>query len=104
MEHWETVYPDRMLTVSYERLLADQEDETRKILKYCDLEFEDACLNYFETDRVVKTASFMQVRQPLYKTSQNRWRNYMDHLQPVAAILGMSIETPVTISLRRPGL
>ncbi|MBD3646685.1 MAG: sulfotransferase [Pseudomonadales bacterium] len=99
MEHWQTVFGDRILTVSYETLLDDLESETRRVLDFCDLEFEEACLNYHETRRVVKTASFMQVRQPIYKTSLNRWRNYAQELQPVAEILGLPIEQPVTISL-----
>ncbi|MEX2489875.1 MAG: sulfotransferase [Pseudomonadales bacterium] len=101
MEHWNSLYEGKILAVSYEALLEDQKRETTRLLEYCDLEFEDACLNYFETKRVVKTASFMQVRQPIYKTSQNRWRNYAEQLKPVAEILGIPIETPVTISLRQ---
>jgi hypothetical protein len=53
---------------------------------------EDACLNFHETERVVKTASFLQVRPPIYKTSRNRWRNYAAHLGDVARILGVSID------------
>lgn len=101
MEHWQTLFEGRILTISYEDLLEDLEGETRKLLDFCDLEFEEACLRYFETRRVVKTASFMQVRQPIYKTSLDRWRNYAEELQPVAEILGIPVEQPVTISLRR---
>lgn len=98
MEHWETVFPGRILNVSYERLLEDQESETRRLLAYCDLEFEPAVLEYHKTDRVVKTASFLQVRKPIYKTSVNRWRRYSHELQEVADILGIPIEHPVTIT------
>lgn len=104
MEHWDSLYEGRILTVSYEALLEDQKQETLRLLEYCDLAFEDACLNYFDTERVVKTASFRQVRQPIYKTSKNRWRNYTGHLHQVAEILGVPMETPVTISFNRSPL
>jgi tetratricopeptide (TPR) repeat protein len=102
MEHWEIVYPGKILNIEYEKILSDQESETRRLLHYCGLEFEEACLDFHETDRVVKTASFRQVRKPIYHSSLHRWKNYTRQLSEVAAILGIRIETPVTISSRSP--
>lgn len=98
MEHWETLFPDRILTVEYESVLENQETETRRLLEYCRLDFEQSCLDFHKTDRIVKTASFLQVRKPLYKSSRNRWRNYAEQLQDVADILGIPLDLPVTIT------
>ena len=97
MSHLDMVYPGRILEVNYETLLGDLEDETRRMLDFCGLEFEDACLAFHETDRVVKTASFYQVRQPLYQSSRGRWQYYREELAPVAEILGIPMERPVTV-------
>lgn len=98
MEHWEMLYPGKILTLKYEKVLLDQEAETRRLLEFCGLEFEAQCLDFHKTDRVVKTASFLQVRKPIYKSSQNRWRCYTSQLSEVAAILGIELEIPVTIT------
>lgn len=98
MAHWEMLYPGKIFSIQYEDLVSDQEAQTRRLLDYCGLEFEAACLKFYETDRVVKTASFNQVRKPLYRTSQNRWKNYSQELMPVAKAMGLSVEAPVTIT------
>lgn len=98
MEHWEIIYPGKILTVEYEKVLSDQESETRRMLDFCGLEFEMQCLEFHKTDRVVKTASFLQVRKPIYRSSQNRWKRYANQLSEVASILGIEIEIPVTIT------
>jgi tetratricopeptide (TPR) repeat protein len=98
MEHWHTMYPGKILNIQYENVLENQEEETRRLLAFCGLPFEEACLEFHRTQRVVKTASFLQVRKPLYQTSRNRWRNYSKHLAEVARILGISIAGPVTIT------
>ena len=97
MEHWDVMFPDKIQTIRYESLLEDPERETRRMLDFCGLPFEDACLNFHETQRVVKTASFLQVRQPIYKTSRNRWRNYAAHLGELAKILGVSIDQGISV-------
>jgi len=98
MEHWDVMFPGKIQTIRYESLLEDPERETRRMLDFCGLPFEDACLNFHETERVVKTASFLQVRQPIYKTSKNRWRNYASHLGELARILGVSIDPGDSLS------
>ncbi len=101
MEHWESVYPGRIYTIRYEDIIDHQEQETRTLLDYMGLDFEEACIDFHKTERKVSTASFLQVRKPLYGSSRRRWMNYRDQLQALAKIIGISIETPVTIS--QPG-
>jgi len=100
MEHWSLVYPGKIHTVEYEKVLSNQELETKRLLEYCDLGFEEACLDFHRNERVVNTASFLQVRKPIYHSSVNRWKNYIAQLSEVTAILGLNIQKPVTISDR----
>jgi len=91
MSHWQTLFGARIYHVSYEKLLANQAGETQKLLSYCGLEFEDSCLQFHEVKRDVKTASFMQVRQPIYRSSLGRWENYREELRDLASAIGESI-------------
>ena len=75
MSHWHTVLPGVIHDISYETLLDEPEAETRRLLDYCGLTFEDACLNFHTTKRTVRTASAQQVRMPIYKSSVERWRH-----------------------------
>jgi tetratricopeptide (TPR) repeat protein len=86
--HWQTVLPLRMLSVSYERLVADVEGESRKLIAFLGLEWDPACLEFHKTERVVKTASWAQVRQAAYQSSVGRARHYERHLGPLVAALG----------------
>ena len=88
MAHWRQVLPIPVLDVDYEKLIADQEVESRRIVDFLGLEWEDACLNYYEQEREVVTASVLQVRKPIYKTSIDRWRRYEKHLGPLQDALG----------------
>lgn len=75
MAHWRAVMPEAtILEVDYEALVADLETETRRILDHCGLPWNDACLSFHATERTVRTASAIQVRQPLYRSSVGRWR------------------------------
>jgi tetratricopeptide (TPR) repeat protein len=87
MDHWHTVMPGFVLDVHYEQVVGDLEGEVRRILDFCGLPFEESCLRFHETERAVKTASSEQVRQPIYSTSVNLWRNYEDHLDTLVQIL-----------------
>ncbi|MEH6589087.1 MAG: sulfotransferase [Halioglobus sp.] len=87
MEHWHQLMPGRILDVQYEQVVGDLEGQIRRILEYCDLPFEEACMNFHETDRAVKTASSEQVRQPLYASSVNLWKNYEPHLGELIEVL-----------------
>ncbi|SEW15950.1 Tfp pilus assembly protein PilF [Aliiroseovarius sediminilitoris] len=77
---WQEMAPDRIYELEYEALVANPEREVRKLLEFCDLEWEDACLDFHKTDRDVKTLSLAQVRQPLYSSSIGKWRRYENQL------------------------
>jgi hypothetical protein len=79
--------------VIYERMVEDTETEVRKLLDYCGLEFEPACLEFYKTDRAVRTASSEQVRQPIYRDATDEWRAYEAHLWPLKEALGAVLET-----------
>ena len=87
MDHWHAVLPGFVLDVHYESVVADLETEVRRILEFCGLPFEEACLRFHETERAVKTASSEQVRRPIYSSSVNLWRNYEAHLGEMVHIL-----------------
>jgi tetratricopeptide (TPR) repeat protein len=83
MAHWRKVLPGRFYEVSYEQLTSNQEQESRQLIEYCDLDWQEACLDFYKTDRKVKTASAFQVRQPMHNQSVDLWKRYGDALQPL---------------------
>jgi hypothetical protein len=91
MDHWHEVLPGRVLTVQYEDMVTDFENQVRRLLEYCELPWEDACINFHETERPVRTASSEQVRQPIYSQSINRWRNYEQYLGELIEVLEPSL-------------
>ncbi|HTK79702.1 MAG TPA: sulfotransferase [Rhizomicrobium sp.] len=88
MAHFDAVLPGRVHRVFYEDLVSDPEQEIRRLLEYCGLPFEEACLRFYETDRGVFTPSATQVRQPIYAGALEQWRNYEPWLGPMKAALG----------------
>jgi tetratricopeptide (TPR) repeat protein len=89
MEHWDEVLPGRVVRVSHEALVADPDVEIRRLVtEVCGLPWDDACLSFYDTQRPVRTASVAQVRQPIFKTSVERWRRYEKHLGPLFEALG----------------
>lgn len=92
MDHWDEVLPGRVLRVQYEEMVADTEGQIRRLLDYCGLEFEEQCLRFYETDRAVRTPSAEQVRQPVYRSGLEHWRNYERHLAPLIEALGPVLE------------
>lgn len=93
MRHWQGVLPGRIHRVIYERMVDDTEAETRRLLAHCDLPFEESCLRFFETDRVVRTASAEQVRQPIYTDAKEHWQAFRPQLAPLESALGNALET-----------
>ncbi len=87
MAHWEKLFPGRMYTVSYESIVTDQESETRKLLAYSGLDWNDACLSFHTTTRQVKTASAAQVRKPIYGDSVGKGHRYAAYLKPLETAL-----------------
>jgi len=89
MAHWRAVLPtDRFIEVDYEAVVEDLEGQTRRLLGFCGLDWDQACLRFFDTRRPVRTASLSQVRQPLYRSSVGRWRDYRNELAPLIEALG----------------
>ncbi|NVJ99377.1 MAG: sulfotransferase [Alphaproteobacteria bacterium] len=89
MATWRVGLPsDRFMEIRYEDIVADQENQTRRLLGFCGLDWNEACLRFHENEAPVSTASSVQVRQPLYSGSIGRWRRYSDGLEPLQAILG----------------
>jgi len=87
MDHWNEVLPGKVLDVQYEEVVADLEGQVRRILEYCELEWEESCLRFHETSRSVKSASSEQVRQPIYSSAVNTWRHYEPHLGALIEVL-----------------
>ena len=90
MRHWRTILPSPLYELSYESLVESLESETRKLLDFCGLGWDEGCLDFHRTTRPVHTASSWQVRQPVYRHSIQRWRNYERHLEPLREALRRS--------------
>lgn len=88
MSHWKQVAGDSIYDISYEALTQNPEEEIRKLLAGCNLEFEERCLHFQKTKATVRTASAFQVRQPMYRSSVGLWENYRDFLGPMLEELG----------------
>ena len=87
MKHWDEVLPGTVLRVQYEDVVGDLEGEIRRLLDFCGLPFEEDCLDFHQTPRAVNTASAEQVRQPIYESALEYWKNYESHLDFVKDIL-----------------
>ena len=92
MDHWDKVLPGQVLRVQYEEVVADLDTQVRRILDYCGLEFEESCINFHETDRSVRTPSSEQVRQPIYQSGVEQWKNFESNLDPLKQALGPVLE------------
>ena len=83
MNFWHKKFPEKIYDICYEDLSSNQKEETKKLLKYCELDWDDNCLNFHKNKRPVKTASSFQVRQKMYQGSSEAWKNYEAHIQPL---------------------
>jgi tetratricopeptide (TPR) repeat protein len=92
MDHWDQVLPGKVLHLQYEELVRDPETHIRRLLAHCGLQFEAACLSFHETKRPVRTASAEQVRQPMYTSGVDYWRNFEAELAPLRRALGDVLE------------
>lgn len=103
MHHWDQVFPGEIYEIQYEKLVEDIEGEIRKVFDYLEVEWEDQVLAFNELERSVKTASVWQVRQPVYKSSKNKWKKYQDHLAPLIKGTNAPIKhTPITDMITLP--
>jgi len=94
MDHWRRILPINMLELQYEDVVADLEGAARRLIAYCGLQWDDRCLRFYETERLVKTASVEQVRRPIYDSSVGRWRKYERHLAPLREALEPHLDSP----------
>ena len=88
MAHWEQALPGRILRVQHEDVVADLEANVRRILEFCELEFEPACVEFYKTARTVHSASSEQVRRPINREGVDQWRHYEPWLGPLKEALG----------------
>ena len=91
MVHWDRALPGRVLRVQHEDVVADLEGCVRRILDYCELPFEQACVDFHQTRRSVRTPSSEQVRQPIFRDSLDQWRNFAPWLEPLKTALGDAV-------------
>jgi hypothetical protein len=87
MQHWNKVLPDFILHVQHEDVINDLEGQVRRILDFCDLEFEQSCVDFYKTKRTIKTPSSEQVRQPIFRGGMQQHINYDKHLGPLKSIV-----------------
>jgi tetratricopeptide (TPR) repeat protein len=88
MAHWDAVLPGKVLRVEHEDVVDDLEANVRRILDFCGLEFEQQCVEFYKTERSIRTASSEQVRQPIFKEGIDQWRNFEPWLGPLKEVLG----------------
>ena len=93
MDHWQSILPGFMHVVQYEDMVADQENETKKLLEFCGLPWEDSCLQFHKSKRAIRTLSLTQVRQPIYNRSVQIWKHYKNNLEPLFEALKLHQES-----------
>jgi hypothetical protein len=87
MDFWHQLFPDKIYDLCYEDLTTNQEKETRKLLQYCELDWDENCLDFHKNKRAVQTASSLQVRQKMYQGSSETWKKHESYLQPLIKAL-----------------
>ena len=91
MRHWDSVLPGKVLKVQHEDVIDDLEGQVKRILEFCELPFEQQCIDFHETERAVRTPSAEQVRQPIYASGMGQWQHYAAHLKPMEEALGPAL-------------
>jgi hypothetical protein len=92
MRHWQAVLPGKILKVMHEDVVDDLEGNVRRILDFCELPFEPACVEFHKTERSVRTASSEQVRRPIFREGLDQWKNFEPYLRPLADALGDALQ------------
>jgi tetratricopeptide (TPR) repeat protein len=87
MDYWKAHFPDQIYTFNYEELALNPEKKARELIEFVGLEWEDQCLEFYKSDRAIRTLSKQQVRNPVYTSSIGKWRNYEKHLGPLKQAL-----------------
>jgi tetratricopeptide (TPR) repeat protein len=97
MDHWDSVLPGKILRVQYEDVVADIDGQVRRMLEFCQLPFEEDCVSFYQTERSVRTPSSEQVRQPIFQSGLDQWKNFEPWLDPLKSALGPVLDRyPVT--------
>ena len=91
MNHWDEVLPGFVLRVQHEEVVEDLDKQVKRLLDFCELPFEEGCLNFHKTERSVRTPSAEQVRQPIYRSGLDQWRNFEQFLNPLKHALGAEL-------------
>jgi len=99
MDHWNSVLPDKVLTVNNEDVIEDLEGQVRRMLEFLELPYEEECISFHETDRLVRTPSSEQVRKPVNKEGMERWKPYSKHLKPLLDSLDEALLKPEDIAM-----
>jgi tetratricopeptide (TPR) repeat protein len=94
MAHWDAVLPGRVLRVEHEDVVENLDANVRRILDFCGLDFEPQCLEFYKTERSIRTASSEQVRRPIFREGLDQWRNFEPWLAPLKAVLGWPPQEP----------
>ena len=87
MNFWSNKFPSKIFNIEYELLVSKPEEQVKKLLEYCGLNWDHNCLNFYKKKNIVSTASVAQVRSPIYKSSINNWKNYSSDLQNLKNLL-----------------
>jgi len=98
LQYWHQLFPQQIMEISYEALVADPEQWSRQLVKHLKLDWEPEVLHFQALKRAVKTASVWQVRQPVYTSSLNRWSHYADELEPLNRVLAQPLPEPPAAS------
>jgi hypothetical protein len=98
MNHWHNVLPGEILTVQHSQVVDNLEAEVRRILDFCNLPFEQSCLEFYKTERSIRTPSSEQVRQPIFRDSINAWQDFDSWLDPLKESLGKDIRESYNIA------
>jgi len=88
MNFWKKKFPNQIYDLYYEKLTINQKIETQKLLKHCDLEWDENCLNFHKNTTAVKTTSAIQVKNKMYQGSSDVWKKYKEHLKPLIKHFG----------------
>jgi tetratricopeptide (TPR) repeat protein len=89
MDHWHEVFGSQIFDIQYEALVMNQKKLSKQLIDYVDLDWDEECINFHKNKRTVKTASNLQVREPMYSRSIDRWKNYEKQLEPLRTILNV---------------
>ena len=99
MDHWDEVLPNKILRVNNEDVIDDLEGQVKRMLDFLELPFEESCITFYETDRSVRTASSEQVRKPVNRSGQGRWKPYAKNLRALVENIDNNLLKPEDITL-----